>query len=94
VGIFIRTWAEAGNNVKVLETRLGIYPLCFYALIYLSGTQIFVLFGAPARPVNHYSIDFFARPQAECNRQFRLGKVAGASSDDPGLRLPLVENAD
>ena len=37
VSAFIWPGVEAGNNTKTLEARLGIYPLCFYAVVRLSG---------------------------------------------------------
>src|SRR5437879_8548037 len=71
-----------------------MYPLCFYAVVRLPGTQIFILFCAAAGPVNHHAIDFFPRAEAESYRQFGLRKIAGAATDDPRLRLPFEENAD
>src|SRR6266403_4215344 len=94
VGTVIFSSAEAGNNAKALEVRLGIYPLCFQAVVCFSGTQIFVLLGAPAGPIDHHPIDFFTQAEAKCYRQFRLRKIARAPPDHPRLRVPLVVNAD
>jgi len=94
VGTLIWIRAEAGNSVKRLAVLVYMYPLCFYAVVRLPGTQIFILFGAAAGPVNHHAIDFFPRAEAESYRQFGLRKIAGTATDDPRLRLPFEENAD
>ena len=94
MGPFIGFGVEAGNNVKGLEIGLSIYPLCFHAVVGLSGLQFFVLFGAAAGPVENDAIDFIVRAEAEGYRQFGLGEIAGAAVDHSGLGLPSVENAD
>src|SRR5260221_5534332 len=90
----IRNARKAGNNVKALEAGLGIYPLCLQAIVRFPSAKIFVLLGATAGPINDHAIDFIARTEAKGYRQFRLGKIARASSHDSRLHLPLVENAD
>src|SRR5207248_11632588 len=57
LGTLIWIRAEAGNSVKRLAVFVYMYPLCFYALVRLPGTQIFILFGAAAGPVYHHAID-------------------------------------
>ena len=94
MGTLIGICPEAGNTIKGLESWICIYPLCFYTVIHLSSSQIFIFLGAAAGPVDHYTIDFFPRAETESHRQFRLRKIAGAAADDPRLSLPVEENAD
>src|SRR6266851_2210404 len=89
-------WFEirAGNTVKALEARLHLYPFCFQAFIGTSTTKLFKFFGTAAGPVNHHAINLVARAESKCNRQLRLGKIAGTTPNHSRLHLPLIENAN
>ena len=60
VVIVIGIAGQAGNNAKALESGWRIYPLCFQAVIRLSGAQILVFFRAAAGPIDDHTVDLIA----------------------------------
>src|SRR2546430_604538 len=70
---------------KSSDVRLLRYSIPFSALIDLSSFEVFRFFDTAVRPLDHDAISLIAPSQAECKRQFRLGKIAGAAFYHVGL---------